>query len=133
MSWSSNHPRVLLIDDDQECLQSLQNLLDRSGYASSITHFEGSLNTDGVDALVLHTGLHEILGDRSRSSVRRLRTEAGKRPLLVVTAVLNGGTRHELLDAGADDVLEKPITVQILVKALAALGVKPGSPPAETE
>ena len=114
--------RLLIVEDDAllgdalaQGLRQLGHVVDwfRSGDLA-----DGALSTAPFDAVVLDLGLP---GSDGMVWLKRWRQGGLKTPLLVLTARDGIEQRVAGLDAGADDYLVKPITIDELAARLRAL------------
>lgn len=118
--------RVLIIEDDPELADFLLRALRAATWAvdNAATGHAGlvSLAAAPYDLVVLDLGLPDIDGFEV---CRRYRATGGCAPLLMLTArdALNDRVRG--LDAGADDYLTKPFSVDELLARLRALARRP--------
>jgi len=112
--------RVLAVDDEPHILKALQTILEGAGYAVDTA-------STAKDALV-HAALHRpeavildlVLPDGSGIDVcRELRTWT-QVPILVISVVGDEAEKVEALDAGADDYVTKPFSVNELLARLRA-------------
>ena len=128
-------PRVLVVDDDRAVRDSLRRSLEFNGY-------EVALAGDGAEALasIARTPPDVVVLDVMMprldgiETTKALRSSGNDLPILVLTARDSVGDRVEGLDAGADDYLTKPFSLDELLARLRALlrRVQPdGDEPAE--
>jgi two-component system, OmpR family, response regulator MprA len=121
MDGHSRHPRVLVVEDDEEIAQVLQRSLRLEGYDVRIAgDGETALDAAGAynpDLVVLDLGLPRLDGIEV---ARRLRAQDDV-PILMLTARDALESRVEGLDSGADDYLVKPFERQELLARLRAL------------
>jgi two-component system, OmpR family, response regulator MprA len=121
MDGHSRHPRVLVVEDDEEIAQVLQRSLRLGGYDVRIAgDGETALDAAGAynpDLFVLDLGLPRLDGIEV---ARRLRAQDDV-PILMLTARDALESRVEGLDSGADDYLVKPFERQELLARLRAL------------
>ncbi len=114
--------RILLVEDDQRLTTLLAASLRGQGYAIDVatTVEDGGWMADEVpyDAIVLDVGLPD--GD-GIDLCARLRESGVWAPILVLTARAGVADRVRGLDAGADDYLSKPFSVDELDARLRAL------------
>jgi len=114
--------RILLVEDDQRLTTLLTASLRSEGYAVDVaaTVEDGHWMASEVphDAIVLDVGLPD--GD-GIDLCARLRDEGVWAPILVLTAHGAIAERVRGLDAGADDYLAKPFSIDELVARLRAL------------
>ncbi|PFG18281.1 two-component system response regulator MprA [Propionicimonas paludicola] len=126
---------ILVVDDDQAVRDSLARSLQYSGY-------EVTTANDGVDALARLSSLRpdavimDVMMPRldGLETTRSLRASGNDVPILVLTARDAVGDRVDGLDAGADDYMAKPFSLEELMARLRALtrrgrpaGDEPGS------
>lgn len=113
---------VLLVEDSAEVRVLVARALGREGHrtthASTVDEAYRRLSTDTFDLIVLDLGLPD--GD-GIALCRKLRSDGGTAPVLVLTARSSVPTRVAGLDAGADDFLAKPFAVAELRARVRAL------------
>ncbi|MGO1543191.1 MAG: response regulator transcription factor [Gulosibacter sp.] len=118
----SARQQVLLVDDDETIRTHLGPFLERSG-------FEVRTAVDGQDALekianeqpdlvVLDVMMPRIDG---RETLRRIRTQDGWLPVILLTQVGESFERAAALEEGADDYLNKPFDPQELLARIRAV------------
>jgi len=117
-----NHPRILVVDDDEAILDSLRRALELEAY-QVMTAVDGASALRSVadsepDAVVLDIGLPDLNG---RVVAARMRAGGLATPILVLSAMDAVDDRIAGLEAGADDYLVKPFAVAELVARLRAL------------
>jgi len=113
---------VLVVDDDRAVRDSLRRSLEFNGY-------QVSLASDGAEALASIAGhapdvlVIDVMMPRldGIETTRALRSAGNDLPILVLTARDSVGDRVEGLDAGADDYLTKPFSLDELLARLRAL------------
>ncbi|HET6801450.1 MAG: response regulator [Betaproteobacteria bacterium] len=116
--------RILLVEDDPMIGKTLQQALQQDGYAVDWATDGGAAHTalaaaDGAYAMVLLD-----LGLPRKSGIellRELRREGNRVRVLVVTARDAVADRVAGLDAGADDYLTKPFSLDELAARMRAL------------
>jgi signal transduction histidine kinase/ActR/RegA family two-component response regulator len=115
--------RVLLVDDDVRDLLALTPVLERWGLhvlaaGDGREALETLQDEDPVDLVLIDLMLPGLTGD---DTIRMLRGESRLRsvPVVAITARTEAEVRQASLDAGADDVLCKPIDPGALRDALA--------------
>jgi two-component system, OmpR family, response regulator MprA len=114
--------RVLVVDDDRAVRDSLRRSLEFNGYhvslASDGAEALASIAGQAPDVLVIDVMMPRLDGIET---TRALRTAGNDLPILVLTARDSVGDRVEGLDAGADDYLTKPFSLDELLARLRAL------------
>lgn len=108
-------PKILLIEDEQEIRRFLRVSLNGHGYRL----LESANGRDGVmqaasqqpDLIILDLGLPDIDGMEVISQVR----EWSKIPIIILSARGQEHQKVDALDAGADDYLTKPFSIGELV------------------
>lgn len=114
--------RLLIVEDDLQLGDALATGLRQLGHAVDWfrdgTQADAALRGAPYDALVLDLGLP---GNDGMHWLRRWRAQGCKLPVLVLTARDGVEQRIAGLDAGADDYLIKPISIDELAARLRAL------------
>ncbi|MGG6298202.1 response regulator [Leptolyngbya sp. AN02str] len=118
--------RILLIDDDELLTQRLYDFLTSQSYAVDIAQ-DGEAGWDytqaaSYDLIVLDITLPKLDGVRL---CRRLRQNNYSSPILLLTAKGESSDKVVGLDAGADDYLVKPCTLEELSARIRALLRRP--------
>lgn len=127
---------VLIVDDEVQILRALQINLNARGY-STLTAFTGQGALDQaarnpVDVIILDLGLPDLDGVEVIRRLRRWSTV----PVVVLSARHGSEDKIQALDAGADDYVTKPFSMdEFLARLRAALRRRtPGDVPVvETE
>jgi two-component system, OmpR family, response regulator MprA len=113
---------VLVVDDDRAVRDSLRRSLEFNGYAVSLAgdgaEALAAIANTAPDALVIDVMMPRLDGIET---TRALRAAGNDLPILVLTARDSVGDRVEGLDAGADDYLTKPFSLEELLARLRAL------------
>lgn len=114
--------RLLVIEDDEAIRSVLDRGLRAEGFdvdtaADGATGLERAI-AGGYAAIVLDLLLPGLNGYRVCS---HLRSEGSTVPILILTAKAGELDQIELLDAGADDFLTKPVSVAVVAARLRAL------------
>ena len=116
--------RILLVEDDRMIGKTLQQALQQDGYAVDwVTDGESgrtaiTTSQDAYVLVLLDLGLPRKGG---LALLRELRREGNRVRVLVVTARDAVADRVEGLDAGADDYLTKPFSLDELTARIRAL------------
>jgi len=113
--------RVLLAEDDTSISEPLSRALRREGYEVDVTA-DGPSTLDkalgeGVDLILLDIGLPELDG---LEVCRRVRAGGYAVPVLILTARADEVDTVVGLDAGADDYVTKPFSMEELLARLRA-------------
>jgi two-component system, OmpR family, KDP operon response regulator KdpE len=109
--------KVLVVEDDREIRALMQSSLSVEGFevqtAVSINEASALLRHSPPDVVVLDLGLPDGDGVDLVKEVRQRQTL----PIIVVSARHQEEQKIKLLDAGADDYLTKPFSVEELLAA----------------
>jgi two-component system KDP operon response regulator KdpE len=113
--------RILIVDDEPQILRALRVNLQARSY-EVITAAEGgealhSAATHHPDVVVLDLGLPDIDGIEV---VRKLRTWTPI-PIVILSGRMDSAGKVDALDAGADDYVTKPFSVQELLARIRAV------------
>jgi len=114
--------RILIVDDDEGVTSVVKRALDRDAYTTAVANdvesARGLLREFHPDAVVL-----DILmpGTDGLTFCRELRTQRPDIGILMVTAKDAAFDQITGLDAGADDYLVKPFSLQVLEAHLRAV------------
>lgn len=112
---STEGPKLLLIEDEQEIRRFLRVALGSHGYQllESVTGKEGIMQaaTQQPDLMILDLGLPDLDG---MDVIRQVR-EWSPMPIIILSARGQEHEKVQALDAGADDYLTKPFSVGELV------------------
>lgn len=118
--------RLLVVEDNERLAALIADGLGGRGYACDIAHnladADDALSSANFDAIVLDLGLP----DGDGLEWLRARRPSGETPTLVLTARGELEDRVKGLDAGADDYLPKPFSIDELAARLRALLRRPG-------
>ncbi len=119
---TERRPRVLIAEDDQGVRESLERALRYEGFDVA-TAADGraalqAATTDRPDVMILEVMMPEMDG---LEVARRLRSRGEDLPVLMLTAKVEVSDRVAGLDAGADDYLVKPFSLDELLARLRAL------------
>ena len=121
-------PRVLIVDDDSRDRQLMRVMLDTEGYLLETA-------ADGEEALrIVRTNAPDLIlldvlmpGTDGYEVARRIKAQAASRniPVILITALDDRDARLRGLEAGAEDILSKPIdSVEIRIKVRNLLRLK---------
>lgn len=114
--------KILVIEDEKKIANLLQKGLREQGYAVDISH-DGNeglerASTTPYEAIILDIMLP---GRDGLSVLRKLRERKVTTPVMVLTARGEVNERVEGLNAGADDYLAKPFSMDEMIARLRAL------------
>ena len=117
--------RILLVEDDATVAEVIAGLLRVRGHeVVHVLHGLGALSeiaTDGFDVGLLDLDLPALDGT---AIARQLRTMGYELPLVAVTARSDAYAETQVLAAGFDGFLRKPVTGDLLVAAIAQARAK---------
>ena len=112
----------MIAEDDRAVRESVTRALELEGYTvTAVTDGVSALDAasgSGVDLLLLDLGMPNMDG---LTVCRRLRSAGSRIPILVLTARTEVSDRVSGLDAGADDYLPKPFSLDELLARLRSL------------
>ena len=113
---------VLLVEDDSQVADSTARALRSQGWVGDVTArgepVPLSVKQDPYDVVILDIGLQGIDGFET---LRRLRAQGSKVPVLMLTARDAVDDRVRGLEGGADDYLVKPFALSELVARVRVL------------
>jgi two-component system response regulator MprA len=114
--------RLVIAEDDRAVRESVTRALELEGYeVEAVSDGAAALEAaarEGVDLLILDLGMPNVDG---LTVCRRLRSAGSRMPILVLTARTEVSDRVSGLDAGADDYLPKPFSLDELLARLRSL------------
>jgi two-component system KDP operon response regulator KdpE len=120
-STPSDGGRVLVVEDEPALLRALQINLRARGYEVSTTSAGQEALVEAArrppDAVLLDLGLPDLDGTEV---IRQLRSWSAV-PVIVLSGRAGSGDKIGALDAGADDYVTKPFSMDELVARLRAL------------
>jgi DNA-binding response OmpR family regulator len=112
-------PKVLIIDDEQEFASTLKDrLLLRDYDTRAVFHAEhalNSINKELPEVVLLDLGLEGVNG---MEMLRAIRASGTACAVIVLTGVTDEHISREAAEAGAADILVKPIDIDILVERI---------------
>ncbi|MBF4995566.1 response regulator transcription factor [Nocardia sp. BSTN01] len=119
---SSENPTVLVVDDDEDVLSSVERGLRLSGFRVVIARDGAaalrSVAEQSPDAIVLDMNMPVLDGAGVVTALRAMGNEV---PICVLSARSSVGDRIAGLESGADDYLVKPFVLAELVARIRAL------------
>jgi CheY-like chemotaxis protein len=115
-------PLVLVVDDDPIHHKLMQLLADRLGItvhvASSCRETMEALSLFSFDVILMDYRMPEVDGRSCAKRIRAMKEIQHDIPIIAVTAHMVPGSREECLEAGMDDFLGKPFTLEELHEKL---------------
>lgn len=114
---SASRPRILVVDDDDALLATLRDTLREiipdSVVQTATDGYEALVQVGAFrpDVLVLDIRMPRLDGFEVCRRLKR-RRDTGLIRILAVTAHSEGEVRNRILEAGADDFLEKPFAIE---------------------
>ena len=126
-------PHVLVVDDDQRIRTLLSRYLTDNGFrvdtAANAAEARTLLDSLSFDLIVLDVMMPGESGVEFTRALRLRAGEAGRTPVLMLTARGASEERIEGLSAGADDYLPKPFEPQELLLRIENILRRSGSKP----
>jgi DNA-binding response OmpR family regulator len=121
--------RILVIEDDQTVAELMRRMLADEGYAVDVAHDgehgRSMAKDDSYDAIVLDLELPDRNG---MSVLQELRREGSRTPIVVSTGRSTPADVVRVLDAGADDYVQKPVPNEVLAARIRAAVRRGGTP-----
>ena len=115
-----NKPEILIVEDDKAIKNLISTTLEMEGYryhtAENGAQAILSAATQQPDIMLLDLGLPDMDGVQVIAKVRTW----SQMPIIVISARSEDRDKIEALDAGADDYLTKPFSVEELTARLRA-------------
>ena len=123
MSYADKGQHILIAEDDEQVARWLKRVFEDDGHLVEMA-FSGSdalrLALDQPYALMVVD--LDLPGLDGLSVVRQVRAAGRQMPVLIMTGLSSDDAVESGLDAGADDFLSKPVSVQVLrARARAAM------------
>ncbi|SLM29089.1 putative Histidine kinase [Desulfamplus magnetovallimortis] len=125
--------RILLVEDNEINQQVALELLSEKGFHVTLAN-NGSEGVDQVvksasgtlfDLVLMDLQMPVMDGYTSTAHIRKIEGEAGKVPIIAMTADAMIGVREHVIEQGMDDYVSKPIDPALLFDALIRW-IKPG-------
>ena len=116
--------RILLVEDDHLNRFALRMLLEKKGYvvheAEDGEQALALMETETIDCVLMDIQLPVMNGVEATEIIR---AHDGSRynpdvPIIAITAYAMPGDREKFLDAGMNDYLSKPVTIQEVEKVM---------------
>ncbi len=121
----SGRKRVLVVDDDPWIVEMIVELLERDGRfecQTASTGFDAGVKTKAFrpDILILDYMLPDINGNAVCQTIRADPALQHVK-IIIVSGAVNREDVQRLLDAGADDFLQKPFSIEQLIQRMTEL------------
>jgi len=121
----SRRKRVLVVDDDPQIIELFEDLFaedDRYELETAASGYEAGLLTERIkpDLIILDYMLPDVNGNVVCERVRENEGLSATR-ILIISGVVNRQEVQELLDAGADEFIKKPFSVEELERMMRQL------------
>jgi PleD family two-component response regulator len=114
-------PRVLLVDDEERNRDMLGRRLERAGYVvvarADALAIEDEIAAEAIDIVLLDWMMPERSGAEALAGLRT-RFDPERMPVVVATALDEEHVVAEVLEAGANDYVAKPINFGALLARL---------------
>lgn len=108
----SRPENILIVDDEESLLESLESLLKEEGYnvetADNGEHALEEIENNSYDLIVLDVRLPDFNGIDLLKKVRKMQEEDEESRVIIVTAYASEEAPIKALRLGADDYLMKP-------------------------
>lgn len=114
--------RILLAEDNAVSQRIVKAMLHRLGHevdirATGAGAVEACLSFDYL-AVLMDGFMPEMDGFEAAREIRRLERRGRRTPIIALTACARPQDRQRCCDCGMDDFLAKPVTLEVLSKAL---------------
>jgi DNA-binding response OmpR family regulator len=111
------HPRILVVDDDVDIVDTLTDQLSINGKFSvgSAATAQAALalvKSEPFDLVIMEVGLPDMDG---REAVRVLRARGARMPIIILTGHASDADTVAGLDSGANDYVAKPFSFAVLL------------------
>ena len=114
----SNKPMILVVEDDAAVRNLMAVTLETRGYRYHLAPHGAEALIDATthqpDVMLLDLGLPDLDGVEI---IHKVRSWSGM-PIIVISARTDDADKVEALDAGADDYLTKPFSVDVMLARL---------------
>jgi CheY-like chemotaxis protein len=114
----TKRPMVLVVDDDESHQKLLALLADRleitAFIASSCREAVEALEMFSFDLILMDYRMPEVDGYACTREIRAMKEYSKRIPIIAVTAHVTLDSKLQAIDAGLDDFLPKPFTLEQL-------------------
>ena len=118
----SRQKKILVVDDEPDILEFLQIIFEEAGYVVATTEkgdYLEKLNNGPLPDLVLLDML--LSGKDGREIVKQLKSQEKTKHIPVIMLSAHPSAEKTALDAGADDFVEKPFDIDMLLEKIERL------------
>jgi CheY-like chemotaxis protein len=115
----SKQKKILIVDDEPDILEFLQIIFEDAGYVVATTdksEYLEKLNKSSLPDLVLLDML--LSGKDGREIVKHLKSQQRTKHIPVIMFSAHPGAEKIALAAGANDFVEKPFDIDVLLKKI---------------
>ena len=117
---------ILLVEDNKVNQLVGSKVLENLGYGFTIANngveAVEAFQSGTYDAVLMDCQMPEMDGYEATAAIRRLEGSAGHIPIIAMTAAAMEGDRETCMAAGMDDFITKPVRLEAVATALAAMG-----------
>jgi PAS domain S-box-containing protein len=114
--------RILVVEDNPTNQRVTALMTDRLGYKTDITsnglEALSAVSNHSYDAVLMDLQMPEMDGYEATMAIRQRRDELGDVVIIAMTASVTEGERQRCLDAGMNDYLAKPVSIEALTSSL---------------
>jgi CheY-like chemotaxis protein/HPt (histidine-containing phosphotransfer) domain-containing protein len=125
--------RVLLAEDNQANRKLALAMLGRLGYrVDAVSNGLQAITAafaEPYDVILMDCRMPELDGFQATAEIRRRERHPTRIPIIAMTADAMEGDRQRCLDAGMDDYIAKPVTMESLSEVLRRWVPASGTPP----
>lgn len=111
------HPRILYVEDHELIQRIYKTMLEQMGCIVDIASNAAEaleLHAKGYDLILMDIGLPEVSGLDITQEIRRREGEGKHTPIVAMTGYAHEHDRNNALQAGVDQVLVKPVRMELL-------------------
>ena len=127
---------VLVAEDDPDMAMLMDDMLKEAGHKVTIAN-DGAgvlkaLEDRAFDVILMDGRMPDMSGFETTDHIRRLPDERANIPIIALTAEAMTGDRERFLSAGMDDYVSKPVSYDLLLRAIDRCRFKTAYEQAET-